>query len=218
MAVETGAASSQSMKRIQRDIKELQSSPDGDNQVWAELCEDSLKQLKGFIRGPPETPYEGGIFELDITLPDTYPFVAPTVRFKTSVWHPNVSSQSGYICLDILSDQWSASLTLKAVLMSLQALLQEPQVDDPQDAVVARQMRRSKKRFQATARYWTVIYAKPADAEMPSDLVEFQDKVVKMMDSRRVDRDRAIQILSNNNWRTDPVKKSVRNARRTTFA
>ena len=42
------------------------------------------------------------------------------MRFKTKVWHPNVSSQSGAICLDILKDQWAAAMTLRTVLLSIQ--------------------------------------------------------------------------------------------------
>lgn len=54
--------------------------------------------------------------------------------------HPNISSQNGAICLDILKDQWSPALTLKTALLSLQALLSTPEPDDPQDAVVAQQV------------------------------------------------------------------------------
>lgn len=46
--------------------------------------------------------------------------------------HPNISSQTGAICLDILKDQWSPALTIKTALLSLQALLSSPQPDDPQ--------------------------------------------------------------------------------------
>ena len=48
------------------------------------------------------------------------------------VWHPNVSSANGAICLDILKDQWSPALTLKTALLSLQALLSSPEPADPQ--------------------------------------------------------------------------------------
>jgi ubiquitin-conjugating enzyme (huntingtin interacting protein 2) len=69
-----------------------------------------------------------------------YPFEPPKMQFTTKVWHPNVSSQNGAICLDILKDQWSPALTLKTALLSLQALLSMPAPDDPQDAVVAQQV------------------------------------------------------------------------------
>ncbi|KAK4775730.1 hypothetical protein SAY87_023691 [Trapa incisa] len=54
--------------------------------------------------------------------------------------HPNISSQSGAICLDILKDQWSPALTLKTALISVQALLSVPEPNDLQDAVVAQQV------------------------------------------------------------------------------
>jgi hypothetical protein len=48
------------------------------------------------------------------------------------VWHPNVSSQTGAICLDILKDQWSPALTIKTALLSVQSLLCSPEPSDPQ--------------------------------------------------------------------------------------
>ncbi|KAL8474518.1 hypothetical protein ACS0TY_031105 [Phlomoides rotata] len=93
---------------------------------------------------------------------DGYPFEPPKMRFTTKVWHPNISSQSGAICLDILKDQWSPALTLKTALLSIQALLSAPEPDDPQDAVVAQQFRRDYQTFVGTARYWTEAFAKPS--------------------------------------------------------
>ena len=99
------------------------------------------------INGPDGTPYTGGTFHVDITIPSDYPFSPPKMKFITKcklsfvlnlnmrcgqlyfyvlyhlVWHPNVSSQTGAICLDILKDQWSPALTIKTALISLQALM-----------------------------------------------------------------------------------------------
>lgn len=81
------------------------------------------------------------------------------MKFITKVYHPNVSSASGAICLDILKDAWSPVLTLKSTLISLQSLLCSPEPNDPQDAEVAKHYTTSKGSFDETARYWTQIYA-----------------------------------------------------------
>ena len=81
------------------------------------------------------------------------------MKFITKVYHPNVSSASGAICLDILKDAWSPVLTLKSTLISLQSLLCSPEPRDPQDAEVAKHYMTSKSSFEETARYWTMIYA-----------------------------------------------------------
>lgn len=81
------------------------------------------------------------------------------MKFITKVYHPNVSSASGAICLDILKDAWSPVLTLKSTLISLQSLLCSPEPSDPQDAEVAKHYTTSRAGFEDTARYWAQIYA-----------------------------------------------------------
>jgi ubiquitin-conjugating enzyme (huntingtin interacting protein 2) len=95
----------------------------------------------------------------DIVIPDSYPFQPVKMKFITKVYHPNVSSASGAICLDILKDAWSPVLTLKSTLISLQSLLCSPEPNDPQDAEVAKHYMTSRTSFEDTARYWTHVYA-----------------------------------------------------------
>ena len=90
---------------------------------------DDLFTWTATILGPEDSPYQGGIFFLDITFPHDYPFKPPRVVFLTKVYHPNVAS-TGAICLDILKDAWSPALTISRVLLSISSLLTDPNPGD----------------------------------------------------------------------------------------
>jgi len=141
-------------------MKELDDmSKDRGSGMQAELVDTNMMHLRGWFAGPPDSPYSGGTFHIDIQLPENYPFVPPKMKFETRVWHPNVSSQTGAICLDTLSQKWSPVLTIKTALLSLQSLLATPEPNDPQDAEVARMMLDDPVRFEAKAREWAKQYA-----------------------------------------------------------
>ena len=48
-----------------------------------------LKSMRLEITGPENSPYEGGIFELDLSITDRYPFEPP----KTQIYHTHISSK-----------------------------------------------------------------------------------------------------------------------------
>lgn len=87
--------------------------------------EGDMLKWTATIEGPDETPYAGLALKLGFTFPPTYPYTAPTVLFKTPIYHPNIDF-SGRICLDILKEKWSAIYNVQTVLLSLQSLLGEP--------------------------------------------------------------------------------------------
>jgi ubiquitin-conjugating enzyme (huntingtin interacting protein 2) len=101
------------------------------------------------------------VWYIEIKIPEGYPFEPPKMRFITKIWHPNISSVTGAICLDILKDQWSPALTIKTALLSLQALLCAAEPDDPQDAVVAKMYKEDPDLFAKTAKEWTAKHADP---------------------------------------------------------
>jgi ubiquitin-conjugating enzyme (huntingtin interacting protein 2) len=88
------------------------------------------------------------------------------MKFLNKIWHPNISSVTGAICLDILKNEWTPALTIRTALISLQALLCAPEPgihnisDDPQDAEVATQYKSDRKAYIEKAKKWVVLYAK----------------------------------------------------------
>merc|ERR1712070_759348 len=143
------------------ELKELQETAKSSKTavVEASVVGNNMRHWRGKIFGPSDTPYEGGIFYVNIEIPPDYPFKPPKMKFDTKVWHPNISSQTGAICLDILRNEWTPALTIRTALISLQALLCAPEPDDPQDAVVANQYKTDIKRFEAQAKAWVQEYA-----------------------------------------------------------
>jgi hypothetical protein len=88
-------------KRIMRELEAM--NKDRSSNMHAELIDGSnIMHLRGWFPGPPETPYEGGTYYVDIQLPDNYPFVPPKMKFETRMWHPNISSQTVGFFLSLL--------------------------------------------------------------------------------------------------------------------
>jgi ubiquitin-conjugating enzyme (huntingtin interacting protein 2) len=148
---------SQRIKHITKEIQDMMKEKDSD--VELAVVKEDLQHLRGSFMGPPDTPYQSGKYILDIRIPSDYPFRPPVMKFETKLWHPNVGSVTGAICLDTLSINWSPVLTLKSALIMLQSLLSSPEPKDPQDAEVAAMLLKKPAEFEHKAREWAEKYA-----------------------------------------------------------
>lgn len=144
-------------KRIEKETQKLQQElPEGISHC--KPMEDNYRYFKISMNGPPETPYEGGIYNLELFLPEQYPMEPPKVRFMTKIYHPNID-KLGRICLDILKDKWTPALQIRTVLLSIQSLLSAPNADDPLDPSVADHFKNNIKEALQVAKQWNQIYA-----------------------------------------------------------
>ena len=154
--------------RMKRELHMLETEPPAGVSAWPR-DESNVFLLDAEVRGADETPYSGGHFKLEVTVPERYPFEPPKVRFMTSIYHPNVDT-SGRICLDILNmppkgelfrramscgpthvfgpcvkshdmpaGGWKPSLNISNVLLSIQLLMSEPNPADPLMADIAQE-------------------------------------------------------------------------------
>lgn len=141
------------LRRIQRELLDVKNNPT--DAITIEPHEDGdAFHWKASINGPADTPYEGGVFKIDIKFPQDYPFKAPKLLFLTKIYHPNINS-SGSICLDILGSQWSPVLTVPKTLLSLSSLLTDPNPDDPLVSKAANEFKSDRPKYDANARQWT---------------------------------------------------------------
>ncbi|KAJ9551462.1 hypothetical protein OSB04_015507 [Centaurea solstitialis] len=174
--------------------------------ISASPSEENMRYFNVMILGPSQSPYEepkllskilfskhvymlgvfvetpsapwgrGGVFKLELFLPEEYPMAAPKTNLSGRFGFlqkytiltlirsviPNNCLRFrilGRICLDILKDKWSPALQIRTVLLSIQALLSAPNPDDPLSENVAKHWKTNEADAVETAKEWTHLYA-----------------------------------------------------------
>ncbi|XP_050369546.1 constitutive photomorphogenesis protein 10 [Argentina anserina] len=148
---------SSSGKRIQREMVELNMDPPPDCSAGPKG--DNLYHWVATIIGPPGTPYQGGIYFLDIKFPGEYPFKPPQIVFRTRVFHCNVDS-SGNVSLEIVKDGWSPALTITKVLLAIRSIFTKPDPYNPLVPSIAHLYLADKAKHDELASEWTMRFAK----------------------------------------------------------
>ncbi|EGG09705.1 uncharacterized protein MELLADRAFT_95153 [Melampsora larici-populina 98AG31] len=144
-------------RRIAKEYADLQSNPI-DN-VEMEPDENNVLHWTGFINGPVDSIYHGGRFKIEATFPLEYPFKAPTIKFITRIYHPNINHE-GSLCVGILkADAWKPSVRIEHVLRTIVNLLVEPNPDDAIVADIAEQYIKNREIFNLTAKEFIRKYA-----------------------------------------------------------
>ena len=144
------------MNRIKAEYEELQQDPP--ENISAGPKDSNLYIWEATILGPSNSPYEGGIFNLEIIFPENYPFKPPKIKFMTPIYHPNINKH-GSICLDILHNNWSPVLSITKILLSICSLLTDPNPDDPLVEDIANLYKSNRDLYKKYARNFTLNHA-----------------------------------------------------------
>ena len=129
-------ASNPAVKRIMREYAEFQQSYPTTRQsvsadsaavdVVAAPLDDNLFEWHFTLRGPPGSPYAGGLYHGRVLLPSNYPFRPPDIVLLT----PSGRFETGKkICLSISSfhpNNWQPSWSIRTALTALSAFFTTP--------------------------------------------------------------------------------------------
>jgi ubiquitin-protein ligase len=148
------------LRRINKELTNLLNDPLESCSASPSSSENIL-HWTGLITGPPNTPYESGIFHLTIEYPELYPRHPPRLTLTTPIFHPNVSSQGEIGLGELHSAQWSPAFTARTMLVSLQAMLADPIgfSECVLNAEAAKLRLEDLGGFEEKARRWTVAHA-----------------------------------------------------------
>ena len=145
------------IKRITNEWEQLQSNPIPYISAGPKMIFNMTEWIATII-GPESTPYEGGIFNLEIKFPVEYPFKPPKITFITKVYHCNINN-SGGICLDLLKDSWSPAINISKLLLCICSLLAEPNPNDPLVPEIAELYKNNRILHDEIAKNHTIEYA-----------------------------------------------------------
>ncbi|QEU62780.1 Ubc7 [Kluyveromyces lactis] len=127
-------------KRLLKELEKLtKDSPEG---ILASPIDDSnLFQWDCLIMGPPDSCYEGGVFNARLDFPKDYPLNPPKLTFQPSILHPNIYP-NGEVCISILHspgsdpnmyehecERWSPVQSVEKILLSVMSILSEPNIE-----------------------------------------------------------------------------------------
>lgn len=128
------------MKRLQSEYKQYIKEP---NYFYSiSINPNNFYIWDILLIGPPDSPFEGGIFKCQFKFTIHYPNKPPEFKFTTPFFHPNIYTD-GNVCISILhegideygyesvSERWNPSHSVNSILMSILSMLTNPNFESP---------------------------------------------------------------------------------------
>jgi len=147
----------QVIRQISREVKNLTTEQLEGIRICVNEC--NLTDIQAIIDGPAGTPYAGGQFRVQLSLPKDFPANPPKAYFLTKIFHPNVAS-SGEICVNTLKKDWKSDLGIKHVLLTIKCLLIVPNPESALNEEAGKMLLEHYDDYSQRAKLMTEIHAR----------------------------------------------------------
>lgn len=153
------------IERIKNEIQFISNNPILNIGVNIELPrDDNIFEWRGFLIGPDDTSYKGGIFYFKIIFPYNYPKHGPEIIFLTPIYHANVNhiNQSnmplGHVSVSFLNF-WDEKYKIREILIKLYTIFYLGNPDSTYGIDSAIEMINNPELFEKKVKYFTKKYA-----------------------------------------------------------
>ena len=172
---------SNSIMKIKNEIQFIQNFPFTNIGIHIELPKEDndIFEWRGFLIGPNDTPYKGGIFNFKILFPFDFPESSPQVIFLNPIYHLNVNHKNqkneplGRVCTSIFNF-WNGKMTIREILTKLYLMFYLNNPDNsPFDIGKANEIKNNRALLDKKIKYFTEKYANPISASQKYDNWDF---------------------------------------------
>lgn len=147
------------VKNVQNCFREIKKDPvEG---LFVEIPDESNMLIWDiWMEGPPDSPFEKGIFQLRMEFPMEFPMLPPTLRFLSEFWHPNVYLD-GSVCISILhpptqdemsgefiEERWLPTRSISSIMISIMSMLNDPNINSPANLTASVQFRDERENYK----------------------------------------------------------------------
>ena len=151
---------SQIFKRLQRERRYLLNNQLEFFSIQWEL--NTIDKINLSLLGPDESLYEGGVFWINLIIPENYVFYPPKIIFKTPIFHPQirrVGNHFEFVFLDYRD--WCPALNISKLIIILHSELMNPKFDNicNLEMLDNKIYLKNSSLFEKKAREWTKKYA-----------------------------------------------------------
>lgn len=139
-------------KRLQKELQQCQELESSDLNLQVDLIGGNLFEWNVTFSAPNDDVYMGYRMSIHISFSKKYPFSPPNVKFINKMFHPNISSSCGNICVDILKEQWNPILKVETIVKSISSLLDDPNCNSPLNSDAASMYKRNRSGYDTMVR------------------------------------------------------------------
>jgi ubiquitin-protein ligase len=113
--------------------------------------DQQIDRIRAFFEGPEASEFAGKFWSIYITFPIQYPVRPPFVRFVNIPYHPNISAE-GRALFALIEHKYTTEITLCAIIERAKAILAAPELTDPIQKSIKKQIQEDPDAYRIAAR------------------------------------------------------------------